>query len=174
MLYVLYFVSFCILACVYTARGVYGSCPTRRRTFWQKKCAIKWRKHDSIRRDFRFKAWALVTAYEQQDSCGVYHAVQCNNLCHMLTWAWRGKEISMLIQRVRSVRLCSVSEASVTVICPPPTHERNQVILPFMHSVLLKCRNSYCLYSDRNLKEILIYCLSVVICLKFLRQEYIL
>jgi len=109
----------------------------------KKKCAIKWRKHDSIRCDFRFKAWALVTAYEQQDSCGVYHAVQCNNLCHMLTWAWRGKKISMLIQRVRSVRLCCVSEAGVTVICPPPpTHERNQVILPFMHSVLLKCRNS--------------------------------
>jgi hypothetical protein len=57
-----------------------------------------------------------VTAYEQQDSCGVYHAVQYNNLCHMLTWVWRGStcKIAMLIQRVCSVRLCCVSRASVT------------------------------------------------------------
>jgi hypothetical protein len=31
-----------------------------------------------------------MTAYEQQDSCGVYHAVQCNNLCHKLTFEGPG------------------------------------------------------------------------------------
>jgi len=82
---------FCILACISLQEESVEVAQHVDKLSEGKKSAIKWRKHDSIRCDFRFKARALVTAYEQQDSCGVYHAVQYN-LCHMLTWVWRGNK----------------------------------------------------------------------------------
>jgi hypothetical protein len=55
-----------------------------------------------------------VTAYGQQDSCGVYHAVQYSNLCHMLTWESE-EEIAFAVLRQRdcNVGLCCILKASV-------------------------------------------------------------